>query len=507
MNVRVRFAPSPTGPLHIGGVRTALYNYLFARHHQGTFILRIEDTDQTRYIPGAEKYIFDCLEWLGISYDEGPGTNGQFAPYRQSERKEIYKDFAQKMLQNGNAYLAFDTPEELEAKRLEFEKEGKVFKYDQNTRNALRNSLSLPADEVKRFIRENVPSVVRIKIPENREIHFYDLIRGEVVFQSCELDDKVLLKTDGLPTYHLANVTDDYLMKITHVIRGEEWLPSTPLHVLIYEFLGYKDAMPQFAHLPLILKPNGKGKLSKRDGDAGGFPVFLLEWTDPVTNEKFNGYRESGYLPEAVINLLSFLGWNPGTEQEIFSLEELIQNFSLERVGRSGSHFDPEKAKWYNHQYIQKTENEILTNILREQLSERKILFNKQKLPGIISLVKDRLYFTNELFDQTIYFFCAPVSYDEDFKRKKWKEKTNMILSQLVDFMDSIELFNSENLNKIIKEFIELNMLNMGDVMNPLRLCLVGKPSGIHLIDLMEVLGKHETINRIKKCLDYYQTT
>jgi len=499
--VRVRFAPSPTGPLHVGGVRTALYNYLFARKNRGTFILRIEDTDQTRYVPGAEEYIFESLKWLGLNFDEGPGKGGEFEPYRQSERKLLYRQYADKMLKDGNAYLAFDSPKELEAKRLEYEQQGKVFKYDCQTRLLMKNSISLTEQETVNLIKEGHPYVIRIKIPDNREIRFNDIIRGEVVFNSHELDDKVLLKADGLPTYHLANVTDDYLMKISHVIRGEEWLPSAPLHVLLYEFLGWQNVRPAFAHLPLIMKPNGKGKLSKRDGDAGGFPVFLLEWTDPFSGEMYSGYRESGYLPDAVINILAFLGWNPGTEKELFSLDELVNEFSLERVGKSGSRFDPEKAKWYNHQFIQNTDNQYFVGLLRELFADKALIYSDKELEKIVSLVKDRLYFINDLSINTQYFFNAPDSYDENFRLKKWKENTDSVLADLAHFLSTIDSFSSEDLHLSIKDFIDEKQWNMGDVMNPLRFCLVGSQSGIHLFELLAVLGKEESIGRIRKVI------
>ncbi|HPD66068.1 MAG TPA: glutamate--tRNA ligase [Bacteroidia bacterium] len=499
--VRVRFAPSPTGPLHIGGIRTALFNYLYARKNNGTFILRIEDTDQTRYVPGAEDYILESLEWLNLSFDEGPVKGGPFAPYRQSERRLIYRQYAEKLIENDFAYYAFDTPEELENKRKEAEQQGHVFKYDQKTRLTLKNSLVLSVEETKKLIDNQVPYVVRIKTPENIVIHFHDIIRGEVSFHSSEIDDKVLLKADGLPTYHLANVVDDYLMKISHVIRGEEWLSSTPLHVLLYEFLGWKDEIPQFAHLPLILKPNGKGKLSKRDGDTGGFPVFPLQWKDPFTGEVSSGYRESGYLPEAVINMLALLGWNPGGDREIFSLQELTGIFDLDRVGKSGSKFDPEKAKWFNHHYIQIIDNHLLINILKNELLKRNLYYDEKKLDKIISLIKDRIHFTTEIFQHCWYFFSAPESYDEEFRAKRWKENTADIIRSLLDFLRNIESFTAENLGVEVKEFIQQKGYNMGEVMNPLRLCLIGSPSGIHLFDLMEVIGKEETIKRIEQGL------
>lgn len=499
--VRVRFAPSPTGPLHIGGVRTALYNYLFARKNGGKFILRIEDTDQVRYVPGAEDYILEALNWLQLVFDEGPVVNGPFAPYRQSERREIYRNFAFHLVEKGYAYFAFDTPEELEVRRKDEEARGKVFKYDQKTRQELKNSLTLPEKEVQEKLEKGNPFVIRIKIPDHSTITFNDLIRGEVAFHSTEVDDKVLLKADGLPTYHLANVVDDYLMKISHVIRGEEWLSSTPLHVLLYNYFGWETEMPYFAHLPLILKPNGKGKLSKRDGDSGGFPVFPLEWKDPFTDEFYPGYRESGYLPEAVVNMLALLGWNPGNDEEIFSLEELCQSFSLERVGKSPSRFDPEKAKWFNHYYIQKQDNQFFTDILSRELHQRQIQFNENKLPEIISLIKDRIYFTHEIYRHCSYFFSAPEQYDNDFRNKKWKANTPEILKRLILLLENIEPFTAENLNKKVREFTEQNNLNMGEVLNPLRLCLVGSPSGIHLFDLMEVLEKRETVFRIERAL------
>ena len=419
--VRVRFAPSPTGALHIGGVRTALYNYLFAKQHNGDMILRIEDTDSQRFVPGAEAYIIEALEWLGIKFDEGVGYGGNHAPYRQSERKDIYRKYVEQLLSDGKAYIAFDTPEELEAKR----KEIPNFQYDASTRMQMRNSLTLPKEEIDRLIAEGKQYVVRFKVEPGEDVHVNDLIRGEVIINSSILDDKVLYKSaDNLPTYHLANIVDDHLMEISHVIRGEEWLPSAPLHVLLYRAFGWKDSMPEFAHLSLLLKPDGNGKLSKRDGDRLGFPVFPLEWHDPKTGEVSSGYREAGYLPEAVINFLALLGWNPGNDQEILSMDDLIKLFSLEKCSKNGAKFDFEKGKWFNHKYIQNKSNEELTELFLPILQEKGISADPAKTAKIIGLVKDRISFVKELWAQTSYFFIAPESYEEKSVKKRWKEDT-----------------------------------------------------------------------------------
>ncbi len=459
MQVRVRFAPSPTGPLHIGGLRTALFNFLFARKHKGTFILRIEDTDQARFVPGAEKYIIESLKWCGLKYDEGPDAGGPFAPYRQSERKNIYNKYADQLLESGHAYLAFDTPEEIDRLRKASEAEGKTFQYDYTVRKNLKNSLTMDKADVER-LKKDTPYVIRFKIPENETIEADDLIRGRVSFPTSTLDDKVLFKADGLPTYHLANVVDDYLMKITHVIRGEEWLPSLPLHILLYKAFGWEKQMPQFAHLPLILKPGGQGKLSKRDGDKMGFPVFPLEWKDPFTGEISSGYRETGYIPEAVINMLAFLGWNPGVDKEIFTMDELIEAFSIDRVGKSGSHFDPEKAKWYNQQYIKNKKIKELTNDIKLFLIEEEQVYhfnNRKKNYGLllnddrtirnrilrktVSLVRERINLISDFYKESSFFFIAPQKYDLTTLNKVWKKETSVLLKDIAPIIEKTEPF------------------------------------------------------------------
>ncbi len=499
--VRVRFAPSPTGPLHIGGVRTALYNYLFAKKHGGDMLLRIEDTDSARFVPGAEEYIVESLSWLGIGIDEGIGapTVGKHAPYRQSERKVIYRKYVDQLLEAGLAYIAFDTPIELDAKRNEIAN----FQYDASTRNLMSNSLTLSADEVKARIANREQYVVRIKIEPNEEIKVQDLIRGEVIINSSVIDDKVLFKSsDELPTYHMANVVDDYLMEISHVIRGEEWLPSAPLHVLLYRYLGWTDAMPEFAHLPLLLRPDGNGKLSKRDGDRLGFPVFPINWKDPKTGEKSSSYREAGYFPEAVVNFLSLLGWNPGTEQEIFSMQELIDLFSLERVSKSGAKFDYEKGKWFNHKYLQLKSNEEIADLFQKILVEKEIFEDSDKLTKIVSLVKERANFVNELWDQSSFFFVAPTQYDAKTIQKRWKSETPAQLTELIENLAGIENFSAENTESIVKEWITNKEYNLGGIMNAFRLSMVGEPKGPHMFDIIEVLGKEETISRLKSAIE-----
>lgn len=497
--VRVRFAPSPTGPLHIGGVRTALYNYLYTKQQGGDFILRIEDTDSTRFVPGAEEYIQEAFNWLNLPFDESPTKGGEFGPYRQSERKDIYKKYVDQLIESGAAYFAFDTPEELEAKRAEIAN----FQYDASTREMMRNSLTLSAEETKELINNNNQYVVRIKIEPGQDINVHDMIRGEVVINSSVLDDKVLYKSsDQLPTYHLANVVDDHLMQITHVIRGEEWLPSAPLHVWLYRSLGWEESMPKFSHLPLILKPDGKGKLSKRDGDRLGFPVFPLEWKDPVSGDVSSGYRESGYLPEAVVNFLALLGWNPGTEQELFTLEELISEFSFERCSKSGAKFDAEKAKWYNHQYILNMPNEELADKFAPILKEKGVEAAPEKVAKVVSLVKDRVSFVSELWDQTSFFFEAPVSYDEKSVRKRWKQGTSGNMQQLTELIKEIDDFSSENQEAIVKGWISDNELHMGNIMNAFRLSIVGESKGPHMFDITEVIGKEETINRLENAIN-----
>ncbi len=500
--VRVRFAPSPTGALHIGGVRTALYNYLFAKQHNGDMILRIEDTDSQRFVPGAEAYIIEALEWLGIKFDEGVGYGGDHAPYRQSERKDIYRKYVEQLLSNGKAYIAFDTPEELEAKR----KEIPNFQYDASTRMQMRNSLTLPKEEIDRLIAEGKQYVVRFKVEPGEDVHVNDLIRGEVIINSSILDDKVLYKSaDNLPTYHLANIVDDHLMEISHVIRGEEWLPSAPLHVLLYRAFGWEDSMPEFAHLSLLLKPDGNGKLSKRDGDRLGFPVFPLEWHDPKTGEVSSGYREAGYLPEAVINFLALLGWNPGNDQEILSMDDLIKLFSLEKCSKNGAKFDFEKGKWFNHKYIQNKSNEELTELFLPILQEKGISADPAKTAKIIGLVKDRISFVKELWAQTSYFFIAPESYEEKSVKKRWKEDTPERMKELIEILENITDLASEDTEKIVLGWITENNYHMGNVMNAFRLAVVGECKGPHMFDITAILGKEETIKRIKKAIEVLQ--
>lgn len=497
--VRVRFAPSPTGPLHIGGVRTALYNYLFAKKHGGDFLLRVEDTDQTRYVEGAENYIVEALQWCGLTVDEGVGAGGDFGPYHQSERKEqgIYKKYIDQLIESGNAYYAFDTPEELEMMREKLKAEGgHSQQYDANSRNSMSNSLTLSAEEVQNKINAGDPFVVRVKIPRNEEVKFKDLVRGYVVVDSANLDDKVLYKSDGMPTYHLANVVDDYLMKITHVIRGEEWLPSGPLHVLLYQFLGWKDVMPQFAHLPLILKPNGNGKLNKRDGDAGGFPVFPIEWKSKE-GEIYSGYRESGYFPDAHINMLALLGWNPGTEKEIFSLEELVQEFTLERVGKSGSKFDPDKTKWFNEQYLRAKPNEKLAQLIRPLVDEKGYTnSNDEFLVMVCGLMKERVSFVNDILEKGKYFFESPAAYDAKTVKKKWKDDSPKIVADLVTVFSNTE-FKAEALESAFKTYVEEKELGFGKAMIAIRLSITGVGGGPSLFEIMEIIGKEESINRM----------
>ncbi|MGL5317834.1 MAG: glutamate--tRNA ligase [Bacteroidales bacterium] len=497
--VRVRFAPSPTGPLHIGGVRTALYNYLFTKKLGGDMILRIEDTDSQRFVPGAEAYIVEALGWLGIKFDEGVDFGGNYGPYRQSERRDIYRKYVAILLEKGRAYIAFDTPEELDAKRNEIQN----FQYDASTRIGMRNSLTLSAEETQKLIDEGHKYVVRFKIEPNEDVIVDDLIRGEVKINSSILDDKVLYKSaDDLPTYHLANIVDDHLMEITHVIRGEEWLPSAPLHVLLYRAFEWTDTMPRFAHLPLLLKPDGNGKLSKRDGDRLGFPVFPLEWQDPKTGDISSGYRESGYLPDAVINFLSLLGWNPGTEQEIFSMEELIEAFSLERCSKSGAKFDYEKGKWFNHKYIQQKSNEEICSLFQPILKEKGIEANDATVTSVIGLVKERVNFVKELWDQASFFFVAPTSYDEKTIKKRWKEETPAQMQELSDLLNSIEDFSPANTEEIVKAWISEKAYNMGGIMNAFRLSIVGEPKGPHMYDIISIIGKDETVRRITNAIN-----
>ncbi|MGL4228526.1 MAG: glutamate--tRNA ligase [Tannerellaceae bacterium] len=500
--VRVRFAPSPTGPLHIGGVRTALYNYLFAKQHGGDLILRIEDTDSQRFVPGAEAYIIEALTWLGIHFDEGVNFGGECGPYRQSERKEIYRQYVDQLLKDGLAYIAFDTPAELEAKRNEISN----FQYDASTRLLMRNSLTLSAEETTRLIEEGNQYVVRIKIEPNEDVVVDDLIRGEVVINSSVLDDKVLYKSaDNLPTYHLANIVDDHLMEVTHVIRGEEWLPSAPLHVLLYRFLGWTETMPRFAHLPLLLKPEGNGKLSKRDGDRLGFPVFPLEWKDPKTGDISSGYREAGYLPEAVVNFLALLGWNPGNDQEIMSMEELVKLFSLERCSKSGAKFDYEKGKWFNHQYLQLRSNEDVATMFASVLAEKDIEAPFDYVVKVVGLVKERVNFVKELWDQSFFFFVAPTSYDEKTVKKRWKAETPAQLTELCEVLAGVEDFTVHNTEEIVKAWIESKQYHLGNIMNAFRLALVGESKGPHIFEIVCALGKDETIERIQKAVSTIQ--
>lgn len=499
--VRVRFAPSPTGALHIGGVRTALYNYLFAKQHGGEFIFRIEDTDSNRFVPGAEEYIIESFKWLGITFDEGVSFGGNYGPYRQSERKDIYKTYVDELLAKGLAYMAFDTPEELEAKRTEIAN----FQYDASTRLSMSNSLTLSQEEVVQRLANGEKYVVRVKIEPGEEILVNDIIRGEVRINSSILDDKVLYKSaDGLPTYHLANIVDDHLMEITHVIRGEEWLPSAPLHVLLYRYFGWTDTMPQFAHLPLLLKPDGNGKLSKRDGDRLGFPVFPLEWHDPKTGEVSSGYRESGYFPEAVLNFLALLGWNPGNDQEIMSLDEMVQLFHLEKCSKSGAKFDYEKGKWFNHQYLQLKDNMELAKQFRSTVQAKGFDMDEAQLAQIVGAVKSRVTFANELWDQTSFYFVAPIQYDEKAVQKRWKPETKNELGALVNYlgtMSDADFSSVELSEKLVISWIETSGYNMGNVMNPFRLSLVGEMKGPHIFDITAVLGKTETIRRIQTAI------
>ncbi|MBO4503852.1 MAG: glutamate--tRNA ligase [Bacteroidales bacterium] len=499
MNPRVRFAPSPTGPLHIGGVRTALYNYLFAKKNNGTLLLRIEDTDQTRFVEGAEAYIIEAFEWLGIKFDEGVGIGGEYGPYRQSERKTMYKPYAEQLVHDGWAYYAFDTPESLDAKRKEAESQKKTFQYDASTRMGMVNSLTLPADEVERRLASGEPFVVRFKYPDNVDIHVHDLVRGEVVINSSLLDDKVLYKSDGMPTYHLANIVDDHTMKITHVIRGEEWLPSAPLHVMLYKAFGWEA--PQFAHLPLLLKPDGNGKLSKRDGDRLGFPVFPLQWTDPKSGETSSGYRESGYLPEAVINMLALLGWNPGNDQEMMTLQELIDAFSIEKISKAGAKFSLDKAKWFNHEYIQKKSADELYPYFEKILEKKQISCNADYLKNVIDLIKDRLNFINDFWEQACYFFEAPTEYDPQALKKRWKEGTGAHLKVIDDMLMSFQPFDKQKAQDTVMQYIQDNGLNMGQILNSVRIALVGTARGPELFTMIELMGTEEVHRRIERAV------
>ena len=497
--VRVRFAPSPTGPLHIGGVRTALFNYLFARQNGGDMVFRIEDTDSNRFVPGAEDYIIESFRWLGIKFDEGVSFGGDKGPYRQSERREIYKKYVKQLLDNGKAYIAFDTPEELEAKRGEIQN----FQYDARTRGQMRNSLTMSKEEVEQLVADGKQYVVRFKIEQGEEVVVNDLIRGEVRIKTDILDDKVLYKSaDELPTYHLANIVDDHLMEITHVIRGEEWLPSAPLHVLLYRAFGWEDTMPQFAHLPLLLKPEGKGKLSKRDGDRLGFPVFPLEWHDPKTGEVSSGYRESGYFPEAVVNFLALLGWNPGTEQEVFTMEELIAAFDISRCSKAGAKFDYKKGIWFNHEYILKKSAEEIAGLFAPIVANNGVEASLERITEVVRMMKDRVNFVSELWPLCSFFFIAPQEYDEKTVKKRWKENSAQVMTELVEVLQGIEDFSIEGQEPVVMSWVTEKEYKLGDVMNAFRLCLVGEGKGPGMFDISAFLGKDETIRRIKKAVE-----
>jgi len=501
--VRVRFAPSPTGPLHIGGVRTALYNYLFAKNKGGKMILRIEDTDQARFVPGAEKYIIESLKWCGIEFDESVVAGGEFGPYKQSERKAMYLPYAEQLVKDGFAYYAFDTSEELTAMRERMKAAGVPSpQYNAVTRTTMQNSLALSEDEVIKRMDAGEAYVVRIKMPRNEEVKLYDIIRGWVVVNTNHMDDKVIFKSDGMPTYHLANVVDDYMMKISHVIRGEEWLPSAPLHVLLYKYLGWEDAMPEFAHLPLILKPDGNGKLSKRDGDRLGFPVFPTQWMNPETKEVSSGYRESGYIKEAFINMLSFLGWNPGTTQEIFSMEGLIEAFSLERVGKAGAKFDVDKTRWFNQQYLRAKSGEVLAQDLQLILKENGVEAEDDFVATVCEQLKERATFVKDMWEEGRYYFQAPTSYDEKTIRKKWKEDTPKYVSELKSRLAELADFSSENIEVEFKKYLEENELGMGKLLPAFRVCLTGLGMGPSLFDIASLLGKEETIKRMETALE-----
>ena len=496
--VRERFAPSPTGPLHIGGVRTALYNYLFARQNGGDMILRIEDTDSNRFVPGAEDYINEALAWLGIGIDEGVREGGAYGPYKQSERRDIYREHVKMLLDAGKAYIAFDTPAELEKARAEKAN----FQYDASTRGSMRNSLTMPAEEVEKLIADGTPYVVRFKIEPGREVEVNDLIRGKVTINSSVLDDKVLYKSaDDLPTYHLANIVDDHLMEVSHVIRGEEWLPSAPLHVLLYEAFGWTDTMPAFVHLPLLLKPDGKGKLSKRDGDRLGFPVFPLEWLDPKSGEISSGYREKGYLPQAVVNFLALLGWNPGDDTEIMSMDELIAKFSLDHCSRSGARFDFEKGKWFNHKYLQEMSGEQLAQLFKPVMSAHGVdssAFNDSYIARAVDMVKSRISFVSDLWDQAGFFFREPETYDPKAVKKRWSEEMPRIMKELIEVLKGLPDFSSQAAEPVVLGWIESKGYHLGNVMNAFRLTVVGECKGPHMFDITELMGLDETVRRIE---------
>ncbi|MGN6418354.1 MAG: glutamate--tRNA ligase [Pseudobacter sp.] len=501
-NVRVRFAPSPTGGLHLGGVRTVLYNYLFARHAGGEFVLRIEDTDQTRFVPGAEEYIIKCLEWCGMKPDEGPVSGGPYAPYRQSERKEMYRQYAEQLVKTGHAYYAFDRPEELESMRERFKTlENPSPQYDHKVRLEMRNSCSLTLEETETLLEDGVPHVIRIRMPENETVTFHDMIRGEVSFNTSLVDDKVLLKADGMPTYHLAVVIDDYLMKISHAFRGEEWLPSAPVHVLLWKYLGWEDQMPQWAHLPLILKPDGNGKLSKRDGDRLGFPVFAMNWLDPKSNELTKGFRELGFMPEAFINMLAMLGWNDGTDQEIFSVEELIQRFSIDRVHKGGAKFDFEKAKWFNHEWIKRSDASRLLPDVKQVLADNGLTITDDKLlSSVINLVKDRCTLLTDFHTQTKFFFETPAQ-DLEPVKGKWNEEKTKFFNAFITYLEGISDFQAAEQEAAFKDLATQHNIKPGELMMPLRLMLVGGKFGPGVFDIAAIIGKNETIHRIQLAL------
>ncbi len=497
--VRVRFAPSPTGALHIGGVRTALYNYLFACQHGGDLVFRIEDTDSHRFVPGAEDYIIESFKWLGIKFDEGVSFGGNHGPYRQSERRSIYRQYVDQLLAEDKAYIAFDTPEELDAKRAEIQN----FQYDAHTRQQMTNSLTLTKEDVDKRIADGQQYVVRFKVEPGLEVHVNDMIRGDVVIKSDILDDKVLYKSaDELPTYHLANIVDDHLMEITHVIRGEEWLPSAPLHVLLYRAFGWEDTMPTFAHLPLLLKPEGKGKLSKRDGDRLGFPVFPLEWHDPKSGEVSSGYRESGYFPEAVVNFLALLGWNPGTEQELFSLDELVQLFDIHKCSKAGARFDYQKGVWFNHEYILRKSNEEIADLFAPIVANNGIDESMERITKVVSMMKDRVNFVKELWPLCSFFFIAPMEYDAKTVKKRWKPDSAQVMGELAAVLEGIDDFSVEGQEPVVMKWVEDKGYKLGDVMNAFRLALVGIGKGPGMFDISAFLGKEETLRRLRRAIE-----
>lgn len=503
--VRVRFAPSPTGPLHMGGVRTALFNYLFAKKFKGDFILRIEDTDQARFVEGAEEYIMNSLEWCGMKIDEGVREGGKYGPYKQSERKDIYKKHVLELIENGHAYYAFDTPEELDVMRKTLESQGSSNRqYNAETRMSMKNSYSLTAEEVKQKINTGVPYVVRFNTPVGENLTVHDIIRGEVTVNTSLLDDKVLFKSDGLPTYHLANIVDDKYMEISHVIRGEEWLPSLPLHVLLYRSFGWLDSMPEFAHLPLLLKPDGKGKLSKRDGDKMGFPVFPMQWKDPKNGEIYSGYKEDGYLRDAFVNMIALLGWSPGTTQEIFSMSDLVEQFDLKRVGKAGAKFSPEKAKWFNQQYLKEMPDKELVQVFRPILIDKSIDCSDEYLEKVSEFVKERIVLINDFWAHAAFFFEAPNEYNKAVIKKNWKDETPEILKNIIDILSKIDdnNFTVENTEELVKQYVTDNELGFGKVFNPLRLVLTGTGGGPHIFDIIFMLGKNETVKRIQAGID-----